>query len=155
MIGRERSILELGCGEGIGVSILAEFSPKYLGVDRELDAVGWAQAAWGSDRRSFQSGEFIGKRHGEFDAVFCLNVVPYWAENPDVFFKTVIDNTAAKGIALLGVRNAPNRDDSLRKALDREFQNVFFFGMSEEVVHTGGSETASDGMYLACNRRAS
>src|SRR5438270_444365 len=46
MIGRERRVLELGCSEGIGTPILAEFAAQYTGVDMDGPAIATAKANW-------------------------------------------------------------------------------------------------------------
>jgi predicted TPR repeat methyltransferase len=39
MGARNKRVLELGCSEGIGASILSEFSTSYTGVDLDHDAI--------------------------------------------------------------------------------------------------------------------
>src|SRR5689334_17679912 len=64
MAGTGGTMLELGCGEGVGVPILGEHSSHYTGVEADNDALTAAERAFGRDDRAF-----VSDARGTFDAV--------------------------------------------------------------------------------------
>jgi methylase of polypeptide subunit release factors len=60
MACRGRSVLELGCGEGIGAPILAELATCYVGVDMDAPAIETARANW-TDARIICSRSAAGR----------------------------------------------------------------------------------------------
>src|SRR5579872_3070505 len=72
-----KSVLELGCSEGIGATILAEPSLDYTGVDLDLSAIQAAKQNFTEQRFAFIYDDFMGKRYGSFDTVVSLDVVEH------------------------------------------------------------------------------
>lgn len=154
MIRKEKSVLELGCSEGIGVPILTEFSSYYVGVDMDFEAIDVARKNWGSENKVFFCEDFLGKRYGRFDAVVSLDVIEHIEpEAADLFFDTIYNNLSEDGIAIIGTPNITsspyasepsklghiNLYDAkrLKNEMERLFYNTFVFGVNDEVVHTG------------------
>lgn len=172
MAGKGRRILELGCSEGIGTPIVAEFAHSYTGVDLDADAIRTAKHNWGGERVHFIEADFLGKHLGEFDYVVSLDVVEHIM--PDVehrFFEAVVANLHADGIAVIGTPNATSAayasaasqaghvnlfdHKRLRTTMERHFHNVFLFSMNDEIVHTGYAPMAHFLFAVACNKKAS
>src|ERR1700722_15972731 len=63
MGAKERSVLELGCGEGIGATVLAESAPSYTGVDFDEAAIAIAKTNLTSNRFHFLYEDFMEKRY--------------------------------------------------------------------------------------------
>lgn len=169
--GSARRILELGCSEGIGVPILAEFAEHYTGVDLDAEAIETARRNWGASHRTFIAEDFGGRSYGSFDAVVSLDVVEHIEpESEDLYFDTIAANLEADGIAIVGTPNKTadvyaspmskighvNLFDGqhLSGALTRLFHNVFLFGINDEVVHTGFTPMAHYLVGIGCNRRS-
>jgi 2-polyprenyl-3-methyl-5-hydroxy-6-metoxy-1,4-benzoquinol methylase len=147
-------VLELGCGEGFGALMLAERGNRVLGVDADRDAVEIAQTTFGSANRRFEVADFLGRRFGTFRAVVSLDVIEHIpVELEDAYFRTITANLGQNGMCIVGTPNetasayaSPQSQaghinlytaERLVAAASRYFENVFVFGMNDEVVHTG------------------
>ena len=165
-----RSVLELGCDEGIRSPILSEHADCYVGLDTDEAAVAAATANWNSPRRSFVAGDWMGKprlgqpRPGQplraFQTVVCHDVrsmslgrgVSY-----DVLLDTVLANLDGDGLCVLGLSllGSGTGDDAsaddirqLTDACSRAFRRVLCFGMNDGLVHTRCTPTAEQVILL-------
>lgn len=170
MASKGKSILELGCSEGIGTPILAEFAEAYTGVDMDKDAIITARKNWGSERIKFMDEDFLGRNYGTFDVVVSLDMVGRVARRKErTFFKTLYDNLADDGLAVIGTPNmtsAPYASrasrfvnvnqfgyERIRAVMMRYFRTVFVFGMSDEIVHFGYLPMAHYLLCVGCGKR--
>ncbi|MFH1593945.1 MAG: class I SAM-dependent methyltransferase [Candidatus Omnitrophota bacterium] len=168
---KDRSILELGCSEGMGVPILTEFAKSYRGVDSDVSAIEVATQNWSNDRISFMKDDFLGRVYGQFDTVVSLDVVEHIALSSEQrFFDTIYSNLKEDGIGIVGTPNIRARayaspaskeghlnmfDSSrLKTSMQGIFRNVFLFGINDEVVHTGYTEMAHYLVCIGCNKRS-
>jgi len=170
MACKGREVLELGCSEGIGTPILAEFATGYTGVDLDAEAVAAAQRNFHAGNRRFIADDFLGKTYGSFGAVVSLDVVEHIVPQiEDRYFDTVAMNLRENGIAVIGTPNKTadayasamskaghvNLFDAahLLRAMRRIFHNVFPFGINDEVVHTGYAPMCHYLVCVGCNKR--
>ncbi len=161
---RHRTVLELGCSEGIGTPILAEFSPRYTGVDFDKEAITVAKRNWGSDKVIFIEDNLLGKVYGTFETVVSMDVVEHVEQAQEhLFFETIINNLETDGIGVIGTPNIASASyaspasqvghvnmfsaERLKSTLEQYFHNVFLFSVNDEVVHTGFAPMAH---YLIC-----
>jgi 2-polyprenyl-3-methyl-5-hydroxy-6-metoxy-1,4-benzoquinol methylase len=160
-------VLELGCQEGVGTLILAEAGHQVLGVDFDKDAILHAQKSIKKNNICFQEVDFMGKRFGKFQAVVSLDVIEHInTTRQDAFLKTVCANLCYKGFALIGTPNITAKKYASRQSrtghvnlysyerldalLRKYFDNIFIFGMNDEVVHTGFYPMCHYLIALAC-----
>lgn len=170
MACRGRSVLELGCSEGIGAPILAEHATRYVGVDMDAPAVETARANWTGERLEFVAADFLGESLGAFETVVSLDVVEHIEpDHEQLFLETIGKNLAGDGIAVIGTPNVTSEQyasplsreghvnlydhDRLRTSLRRLFHNVFMFGINDEVVHTGYAPMCHYLIAVGCYRR--
>lgn len=170
MGGRHRSILELGCSEGIGIPILAEFATHYTGVDLDQSAIESARINWPNDKYTFYEGSFLNQTYGQFDTVVSLDVIEHiFLEQEADFFHTIANNLNENGLAIVGTPNitsAPYASPAsqvghvnmydharLKQTMERLFHNVFMFGINDELVHTGYAPMAHYLIAVGCNKR--
>lgn len=163
-------VLELGCSEGIGTPILAEFAQSYTGVDMDARAIADAERNWADARCRFLAGDFMGQRYGEFEAIVSMDVVEHiYPEFERGYWETVHANLAEDGIAVIGTPNitsAPyasaasnaghvNLFDAarLQSAMSKLCHNVFMFGINDEMVHTGYHAMCHFLVAVGCYRR--
>jgi 2-polyprenyl-3-methyl-5-hydroxy-6-metoxy-1,4-benzoquinol methylase len=164
MASKGKSILELGCSEGIGAPILSEFARDYTGVDMDGEAIETARGNWDPEKTRFIEDDFLGKRYGRFDAAVSLDVVEHIVRKKErSFFMSLYDNLKDDGIAIVGTPNRASAayaskasrlghvnlfdGDRLIKTMQKYFRTVFIFGMNDEMVHTGFLPMAH---YLLC-----
>ncbi len=170
MGGNGRSVLELGCGEGIGATILAEQATSYTGVDLDLEAIETAQRNFKNPHFTFIYDDFMGKKIGEFQTVVSLDVCEHiYPEHEETYFQTIFTNLSKEGIAIVGTPNisaAPYASDAsqighvnlfsqerLKQRLEKYFHQVFPFGMNDEILHTGYSKMAHYIFCVGCNKK--
>lgn len=170
MGGKGGSVLELGCGEGIGAPILAEYASTYTGVDLDDSAILTARENFHSNRFTYLYDDFMGKTFGSFQTVVSLDVVEHiYQEHEPVYFETLYHNLAHNGIAIVGTPNvtaAPYASEAsnlghvnlfsqkrLKETLEHYFHHVFPFGINDEVMHTGYESMAHYLICVACNKK--
>ncbi|MFW5501575.1 MULTISPECIES: class I SAM-dependent methyltransferase [unclassified Maridesulfovibrio] len=164
------SILELGCSEGVGASMLHGGTKPYLGMDLDTPAIEAAQNNFATDKVRFKNENFLHMDEDKFEAVVSLDVVEHISKgaDEDAFFKTIYDNITANGVCVIGTPNITstpyaspesmrghvNMFDAMRlkSALENYFKNVFIFSMNDEVVHTGFHSMAHYLFAVGCNK---
>jgi 2-polyprenyl-3-methyl-5-hydroxy-6-metoxy-1,4-benzoquinol methylase len=154
MIGVDRKIMDVGCSEGFGSIILAEFAADFLGVDIDTAAIEQAKTSFQSERTRFQCADFLKADLGVFDAVTCFDVIEHiYPENEDTFLARVASHLKSNGMAVIGTPNITSDQyaspwtkeghvnlysgERLRESLERHFQKVVVFSANDEIVHTG------------------
>lgn len=168
MLGKRNHILELGCSDGIGTSILAENTQNYTGVDLDGPALEGAKVNF--SEHTFIHDDFMGKTYGTFDGVVSLDVVEHiLPEFEDQYFETVVKNLSKNGIAVIGTPNITASpyaskaselghvnlftQDRLIHKLKESFHQVLPFGINDEIVHTGFSSMAHYLICVACHKK--
>lgn len=155
--------LELGSNYGLGSRMLTIVGKcdGYVGVDFDKDGVEYAEKTFASNTVSFIKDDFLGKDYrdylasgGGFSAIVSLDVIEHIPkEKEELLLKTISVNLADNGIAVIGTPNITMTpyasegskighvnlfdQERLYDFLSQVFQNVFIFGMTDEVVHTG------------------
>jgi 2-polyprenyl-3-methyl-5-hydroxy-6-metoxy-1,4-benzoquinol methylase len=171
MASKNKDVLELGCSEGIGSTILSEFAKSYTGVDMDIDAINAAKQNLSSDKMNFIQDDFLGKSYGNFGTVVSLDVVEHIVPvSEQLFFKTIYINLAEDGIGVVGTPNMTSAayaslasqaghvnmfdEKKLKTAMERLFHIVFVFGINDEIVHTGFSPMAHYLVCIGCRKKA-
>lgn len=170
MIGPKKKIIEFGCNEGLGAYYLSEFAVHVTGVDFDRDAIEWAKTNFASDKISFQCGNFIGKKYGEFDAVVSYDVIEHIYEQSEKdYLETASKNLNKNGIFIIGTPNIESErfsdpkikgahvnlysGDRLTERLSEYFHNVFLFSQNDEMIHTGYTPLAHYLICLCCGKK--
>jgi 2-polyprenyl-3-methyl-5-hydroxy-6-metoxy-1,4-benzoquinol methylase len=165
-----RTVLELGCGEGIGASLLAESAVSYTGIDLDDVAILTARNNYSLPKFNFIYDDFMGKSFGAFHTVVSLDVIEHiYPQHEELYFETIINNLNQDGIAIVGTPNITSASyaskasnlghvnlfsqSRLKEVLERYFHTVFPFGMNDEMMHTGYAAMAHYILCVACNRR--
>ncbi len=168
MLGKRDHVLELGCSDGIGTSILGENTENYTGVD--LDEPALESAKINFSEYSFIHDDFMGESYGLFDGVVSLDVVEHiLPEYEDLYCETVVKNLSENGIAVIGTPNVTASpyaskaselghvnlysQERLVSKLKEYFHQVLPFGMNDETVHTGFSSMSHYLVCVACHKK--
>lgn len=161
MLEGQKKVLEIGCGDGIGIPVVAQAVSSLHCVDWEPRNIK------GNKRRypflknvSYECLDATQKAvEGQYDACFHIDVIEHLEPRHE---KKLIENIccslARQGILIIGT---PNKDasryatersssqhinlhtaESLRKLVGKYFEHCFIFSMNDEVVHTGYSKMA-------------
>lgn len=149
------NVLDLGCNEGLGAVLLAEKGHNVTAIDFDKEAIEWSKSNLAKQTGiNFICDNFLGKEYSKFDAVVLLDVIEHvFKKNEEELFKTIVRNLKDSGFCIMGTPNvsatkyssktskaghvnlySPER---LRDVMRKYFNNVFLFGMNDEVVHTG------------------
>ncbi len=170
MLGKRRHILELGCSDGIGTTILAENSERYMGVDLDEPSLRAAQANLQDEKYQFLFDDFMGKEYGSFDGVVSLDVVEHiLPEHEAQYFETIYKNITDDGICVIGTPNVTSSSyaskaselghvnlfsqERLVETLKKHFHQVFPFGINDEIMHTGFGSMAHYLVCVACHKK--
>lgn len=154
IIGDGKTILEVGCSEGFGTILLAEFADKVVGVDIDKEAIGEATRNFAGEKIKFQAANFLGTRIGRFDAFVSFDVIEHiYPRNERRFFASICDNLKKQSICIIGTPNKTSHKYAskltrighvnfydagrLRDAMAGYFHQVFIFSANDEIVHTG------------------
>lgn len=154
LIGDGKDILEVGCTDGLGTTILEQNSNSVLAIDFDEKAIEAAKETFKNKNIEFRTMDFLGATLGEFDALVTLDVIEHiYPENEDLFFKSITNNLKEYGICIIGTPNINASQYAsegseighvnlynwkrLQSTVSRYFHNVFLFSGNDEVIHTG------------------
>ncbi|NRA90365.1 MAG: class I SAM-dependent methyltransferase, partial [Simkaniaceae bacterium] len=99
ILGSRTRVLELGCSDGIGSTVIAERADQYLGIDLDQKALESAELNLTDEKFSFKFDDFMGKTYGTFDGVVSLDVVEHiLPEFETIYFDTIYHNLSDNGI---------------------------------------------------------
>ena len=152
-----QNILEIGCQEGFGSLIVAQSVEHLVAIDFYrpyidscLDCLKGVK-----DNIDFKGYDIIdGPVEGSFDGAFAMDVLEHIAKSDeDVFMSNVCSSLNEHGVFIIGTPSLESQKyasqsskighincksgTDLRDFCKQYFQNVFMFGMNDEVLHTG------------------
>lgn len=80
---RNKSVLDIACGEGYGTNLLAQSAASVTGIDIDADTIAQARAKYKGENIRFQAGalENIPAAHQEFDVVVCFETLEHTAQH--------------------------------------------------------------------------
>ena len=165
MMRRCSSILEVGCGEGLGTLMLVRDTPaRVLGIDFDEAQIQYARQQvepHGQGRLSFTCGDAAAQVQaaGCFDGLLCLDVLEHVDPKEEkTFLENCVGALQPGAVAVFGTPNIasdafaspPSRaghinlfdPDRFAATLEGHFSHVFPFSMNDEMVHTGYAKMA-------------
>jgi len=153
-------VVEVGCGDGFGIPIVAQavshlycidWEPALIeSINKELITPGWVtNTAVDTCDINVQDVPYKG-----CDAIYTIDVIEHIdPENETIVMERMCGAIHNYGVMIMGT---PNKDagrlsswvsevahinmksyDTLKELMSKYFYNVFMFGMNDEVVHTG------------------
>lgn len=170
--------LELGCNNGFGTRYVRQKCnlEKLIGVDFDHEAIEVAKAEVADEVCEFLEGDFLTHDYtsftlrGGYDCVYSMDVIEHIPQADErKFVDTIWKNLGVNGFAVVGtpnvtiypyaspwnkIRHINNFDQKrLYELLRTRFEQVFMFGMTDEVLHTGFYPMCCYIMALACQKR--
>lgn len=158
MLTGKKSVLEVGCGDAIGIPVILQTVEFVHGIDFEPLVLQDAKARLASDgtqRCDFSIFDITeGIMDQKFDAAYSLDVIEHIQPKLENRFMTnICGSLKPHGVFIVGTPNIEAHKhasplsasghvnlksaQALRELFLRYFHNVFIFSMSDEVVHTG------------------
>jgi 2-polyprenyl-3-methyl-5-hydroxy-6-metoxy-1,4-benzoquinol methylase len=155
LIGEGKSVLDVGCSEGLGSCILAEKAKRVWGIDFDEEAIDNAIENFSSNKIRFIAGDIMKiERIGVFDAVVAFDVIEHiYPSKEKKFMDSLSKNLIHGGVYVIGTPNKTAKKyasktseeghinlythDKLRILMKRYFNQVFIFSCNDEVIHTG------------------
>lgn len=158
LIGEAASVLELGCGEGLGAGILAKGRQRYVGLDADTEALEVARAHHAGTALEFLERDLGGGATyydgAPFDAAVSLDVLEHIPQEDETrFIWEAVRMLNRDGILVIGTPSAnayhlaspqsraghinnytPER---LQALMRRYFRRVQMMGMQDTAVHFG------------------
>ena len=149
-------VLEVGCGDGFGSTIVAQAVDRLVCTDSEpygLDHP--AENVWLSNKATLKLHDIVESPLPErFEAVYSLDVIEHIPpQYEDRFMENIVASSVEHGVLIIGTPNITaaqyasrnseighvnlKSHDSLKQTLGRYYRHVFMFGMNDEVLHTG------------------
>lgn len=164
MLAGKSQVLEIGCGDALGISVVLQTVESIHGIDFEplvIEDVKARLATEGVERLSFSVLDIIERPVGrKFDAAYSLDVIEHIPlESEDRFMANICNSLRPHAVFIIGTPNIEAQKyatpasaeghvnlksaESLRELLLHYFHNMFIFSMNDEVVHTGFYPMAS------------
>lgn len=152
----KNTVLEIGCGDGFGSGIVAQSVERLICTDinEELLSENTDNMAF-IPNISFEYFDFRISKYNELvDAIYLIDTIEHiYPEEEPGFMKNLTSSINDNGVCIIGTPNKTadqyannwsreghvNLKDyqSLMDLSSEYFENVFFFGMNDEVIHTG------------------
>ena len=150
------SVLEVGSGDGFGATLVATEVNRLVGIDVEEYAIEHrARNQVLETKASFAKHDMIaGPMAERFQAVYSLDVIEHIpTQDEGCFLANIAASTLRPGVLVIGTPNVSAAEyasaasqighvnlkshRSLKEALLPHYEQVFMFGMNDEVLHTG------------------
>jgi 2-polyprenyl-3-methyl-5-hydroxy-6-metoxy-1,4-benzoquinol methylase len=170
MIGKEKRVLDIGCGDGFGTWMLAKECGFAKGIDRKRDGIDLANKNWKADKIEFERADFLRLLPNAWDAVVSFDFKrhdPF--EDLKTFFISAKRNLAHDGIVIVGAPCFENRKraskvftakharsyagERLGREMSCHFGRVLMFSAHNEIVCAGVSNYANYLIAVGCRKK--
>lgn len=149
------SVLEVGCQEGFGASIVAAVVRRLHGIDFYSEYIDSCHRRLHLENASFTAADILDAPMPEkYQGVFALDVLEHIEpEDENRFMCNVLRSLALDGVVILGMPSLESQQyasvasraghvncksgKEFRAFVQQYFSNVFMFSMNDEVLHTG------------------
>jgi 2-polyprenyl-3-methyl-5-hydroxy-6-metoxy-1,4-benzoquinol methylase len=152
----KKTIMEIGSGDGFGLPIVAQVAKKLYAVDWDKRLIEGNKRRLGYLKNVEYLHVDLNKQSPDVsvDGAFLIDVIEHLEPKNEVrFIRNVVKCLKPDGVLVIGTPNiyaskySTNRSrvqhinlkstQTLHQLMRSYFDNVFIFGMNDEVVHTG------------------
>lgn len=152
----KKMTLEVGCGDGFGVPIVAQAIGHVYCIDADLRLIEGNRERLGFLKNvEFHQLDLVERApDGRFDSALAIDVIEHLEpETEERFMQNLCSCLVEDAVVIIGTPNVTaekhatprsavqhlnlKSHTSLRELLNRYFVNGFLFSMNDEVVHTG------------------
>lgn len=151
-------VLEVGCQEGIGTTLVAQAAGHVVATDFYRPHIEFCQTRLAGllPNATFQGWDILDGPvpPGGFNGAFSLDVLEHIDPlQEDLYMRHIADSLGADGVFIVGTPSLESQTHAsaasrashincktgqqLREIGQRYYRNVFMFGMNDEVLHTG------------------
>lgn len=156
MLEGKKTVMEIGAGDGFGLPIIAKSTEHVYAVD-------WDKRLVEGNARRLAHLNNVSHLHVDLnetspgivvDAAFMIDVIEHVdPAKQDIFMENILRCLKPNGVLIIGTPNTTasqyathgsqlshiNLKDmkTLRELTEHYFENVFMFGMNDEMIHTG------------------
>jgi 2-polyprenyl-3-methyl-5-hydroxy-6-metoxy-1,4-benzoquinol methylase len=103
---KENSILEIGFGEGYGLSYLSHWAGRCAGIDLRLERCLQTRKKYGLHNLLVMNGEDLGFQERVFDIIYCFQVIEHISEERVVkFLEEIKRRLNKKGVFICSTLN--------------------------------------------------
>ena len=166
------SVLEIGCQEGFGASLISQSCINYTGVDFYKPYIDSAKSLYANSRNTtFYHHDILSGPLNDlpYDGVFALDVLEHIdPASEHIFMRNILPNLIAENTPLiLGIPSLESQQyaskraklghvnckskSQLKEFCKTYFHNVFMFSMNDEVLHTGFDPMSHYVIALCCS----
>lgn len=162
-IRKTETVIDVGCGKGLGSVFLSKFAKTVVGVDFDKELLRFNKEEFSKisnlDFKHLDLMHVADAHKAMYDVVVSMDVIEHFPQ-PDI--SIVVNNYASLlkdgGYAIIGTPNVASRAYASQRRLDTHpfefsakeyeealragFSNVFIFSMTDEVVSTSFPELA-------------
>lgn len=156
MLSGLNSALEIGCADAFGTRLVQQTVKNVTAVDFDPLFIDDIKKRYNSSwpLTYFVHDMLTTPVDGEFDAVYCLDVLEHiLPKDENLFIKNTIASIGKNGIFIAGMPSIESQlyaskqskeghvncksGEKFKEEMKQYFHNVFLFSMNDEVVHTG------------------
>lgn len=154
LFGKNKKILDVGCGEGLGTWLLAVECGYAKGIDLDEEAIEAGKRNWVDPRISLETLNFFEVNDKGYDGLVSFDMIEHiLPEHVEKFWVKITECLNHNGIAIIGTPNISSSQyasevtraghinlysgERLQEEMGQYFTHVFMFGANDEVIHTG------------------
>jgi len=158
MLDGKKRVVEIGCGDAVGMPIIAQTVDYVLGCDWEELLMDGNKERNKNLNCDFEVCDITKNGpntiDGKFDAAFSLDVIEHIPNNIEhKYFENIANSLTEDGVFIVGTPNITaniyatelsrighinlHSHKTLKEQMEKYFINCFSFSMNDEVVHTG------------------
>lgn len=156
MLKGRKNVLEVGCGDGFGIPLVAQVVDYVTGIDLDKKIISSnIKRLRDFSNISFKELDMLKEiPSGKFDGIYAIDVIEHIpTDKTKRFIQNIQSSLKDSGICIVGTPNITSDKYASRQSklhhinlqsyqsllllMQKYFTNVFMFGMNDEVVHTG------------------